>query len=286
MKKIFENQKLNQIGAIIVILLFIVGYRSVFELRESEQAAAFIGGAPQRNYTQAGLNLKFPWESLRIADKRLLLHTGKELILQERTHKNMLFDYFTLFHIDNPILYMTKVGDLGKATRRIDDNLGSDIAAVIGANTLDDIVTYRRPELLDTIKAMSNDGLSDIALSLRFFSFNRVELPDENKPAVYSDMIADRTKISTSYQEEGHRMAKEITSEADSRARTIRSTAEAMADSITGKADGDALELMNRAYSRSKELFELYNEVETYKKAYGENTEWIIDGKNLLTPPK
>lgn len=282
MKKILTNTKPNVICALISIVLIIIINLSVFTIRQGEQASAFLFGHAQRDYLTPGLKAKYPWESVNKVDKRLLLHKADAMTLQDITKKNLLIDYFTLFKIDNPKTYFTKVGTMEKAYHRIDDHLGSDINAVLGKNTSEDIITHKRSDLLSQIKKSTNEGLDDIDISLQFVSFNRVELPNENKESVFQDMIADRNKISNGYNGQAKQIKDSIQSEVDFRVTQIISTAQKNASIIMGKADSIRLHTLNTAYAKSKELFRLQNKIETFKRAYAENTEWYVTPEELL----
>lgn len=278
----FTSQKTNIVLSIILIVFLIVCNTSLFTINEGEQASAFLFGKSKRDYTNPGLRVKWPWEKVIRVDKRLLLHTAGAMTLQESTKKNILIDYFCLFKVDNPKTYFTKVVSIEKAKDRIDDHVGSDIAALIGKSAFDDIVTNNRQELLDKTKKSSNKGLDDIDISIKLLSFNRVELPAENRAAVFGDMIADRNKISKGYLAEGQRIQDSIQSAADYTVSQILSSAHRQADSIKGTADAIRLQLLNNAYAKSKELFMLYNEIETFKAAYAKNTEWVLTPDNLF----
>ena len=284
-KEVYRDHK-DKVWSVIIIMLIILGKLSFFTLNESEQAGAFLFGTAKRNYTTAGLKVKLPWESIVRADKRLLIHSGQEAVLQEKDKKNLLIDCFVIWRIVNPTLYLTKVGSIAKATRRIDDNVGSYTPAALGANSFVDIVTNNRQGILDGIKDKSNNGLDDIALKIELLSFNRVELPKANQEAVFKDMIADRSRISASHRAEGNKLKDSIQTSADRRVAEIVSVANMQADSIMGLADATKLAILNSAYARSKSLFEEFNKIETFKKSYSKNTEWIIDAKNLLTFPR
>lgn len=285
MKDLFINKRKNTIGFFVCLFVIIVLFSSLFKIHEGEQASAFLFGKAKRDYTASGLHAKWPWESIKRVDKKLLIHTARALTLQEKTKKKLLIDYFCLFKIDNPKTYFTKVVNMDKARHRIDDHLGSDVAAVIGQNEFEDIVTNKRQIFLDTIKSASNKGLDDIDLSIKFLSFNRVELPDENKQAVFGDMIADRNKISAGYLAEGQQIKDSIVSFADFKATEIVANAEKNASIIMGRADSLRLHMLNKAYGKSKELFQLYNKIETYKKSYSTNTEWIMTPDKLIEIP-
>lgn len=281
---LLHNSKKNTISFGIIMLLLMVISSTLFSVKEGEQASAFFFGKPTRDYLTPGLHVKWPWpiETLNKVDKRLLLYTAREMTLQEKTKKKLLIDWFCLWKVDNPKTYFTKVVNKGKAERRIDDNVSSDIAATLGENIFEDIVTNNRQELLHEIHKSSNKGLDDIDLSIKFLSFNRVELPNENKAAVFRDMIADRQKISNGYIAEGQKLQDSIKSNADYLASKTTSEAKLEAGIIKGRADSTRLALLNRAYNKSKDLFQIYNEIETFKKAYSKNTEWILTPNNLF----
>ena len=283
-KSILTDQKRNWIGFIAIIMIILGLNSSFFILREGEQASAFAFGEARRDYTIPGLKLKAPWpfETIKKVDKRLLLYSGREMVLKEKSKKNLLIDWFCLYRIDNPKTYFTKVVSMGKAERRIDDNISSDISAILGENLFDDIVTNNRQNLLERIKASSNKGLDDIDLSVKFLSFNRVELPDENKNSVFNDMIADRNKISQGYIAEGKKNQDSIQAVADFKVAEILSAAQREAGMIKGSADSTRLAILNSSYRKSPELFKLYNEIETFKKVYKDNTEWVLSPEGLI----
>jgi regulator of protease activity HflC (stomatin/prohibitin superfamily) len=77
-----------------------------------------------------------------------------------------------------------------------------------------------------------------------------------------------------------------ITSHADFLVADIEATADRQSDSIRGRADKERLSILNKGYAQSATLFRIYNEIETYRISYGKNTEWILDGKHILSPPK
>jgi membrane protease subunit HflC len=289
MKKIFTDTKSNWIATVIVVVVFIIVSSMLFTIKEYEKAAAFQFGKYAREYNTPGLKVKAPWpfETVYKVDTRLQLHSAREMTIQEKTKKKLLIDYFTLYRIERPKTFFTKIGgNMEKAIHRLDDNTGSDVAAIIGESSFDDIVTNKRQQLLDTIQKMSNRGLEDIDLKIYFMSFNRVELPDENKAAVFRDMINDRNKISSQYRSEGQMVYDSITSNADFLVADIIAKANRTADSIKGRADQERIAILNKGYAQSAPLFRIYNEIETYKKAYTKNTEWILDGKTLLSPPQ
>jgi membrane protease subunit HflC len=280
-----QNKKQNIILAAIFIFVVMIVNASFFNIHQSEQGYAFKFGEPKREYVSPGLHAKYFWEDMIRCDKRLLLHNASDMTLQEKTKKKLLIDYFVLFHIDNPKTYFMKVVTMEKAKHRIDDHVGSDIAATLGQNVFEDIVTNKRQNLLNEVKSSSNKGLKDIDISIKLLSFNRVELPNENRPAVFADMISDRNKIANGFLAEGKSISDSIISVANYRQRQIISLANFQADSIMGKANAEKLNTLNKAYSQSKELFKLYQEIETFKIAYSKNTEWIMS-PNQMFPNK
>ncbi|MDR2541022.1 MAG: hypothetical protein LBD11_04505 [Candidatus Peribacteria bacterium] len=289
MKKILFETKWNSLVALVVIILFIIGKSTFFTLREYEKAAAYHFEEFSRSYMEPGLHFKWPWpfETVNRLDTRLQLYEGKPTVIKEKNKKNLLIDPFLLWKPINPNTFFTKLGgNMTRAIHRLEDHTGAVVNRVLGSSNFDDIVTNNRQNILDTIKSISNEELKDIDLSVALFSFNRVELPPENQQSVFDRMISERTKVVQGIDADGERIYKEITTSADFTANNIRNNANRMADSIKGVADKERLAIMNAFAIKSRSLFDLYNKIETYKKSYGENTEWILDGKEILNTPK
>jgi membrane protease subunit HflC len=289
MNKILFEVKWNCLAMLITLIVIIVGNSSIFSLREYEKAAAYHFGEFSRSYTEPGLHFKWPWpfETVNRLDTRLQLYEGKPTVIKEKNKKNLLIDPFLLWKPINPNTFFTKLGgNMTRAIHRLEDHTGAVINRVLGSSGFDDIVTNNRQDILDTIKAISNEELKDIDLILALFSFNRVELPAENQQSVFERMVNERKKVVKGIHADGERIYKEITSDADFTANDIRNNAKRISDSIKGVADEMALAILNGFAAKSKSLFDLQNKIETFKKSYGENTEWILDGENILAPPK
>jgi membrane protease subunit HflC len=289
MKKVFFDVKSNCMAALILLIIIIIGASSIFSLREYEKAAAYHFGEFSRSYIEPGLHFKWPWpfETVNRLDTRLQLYEGKPTVIKEKNKKNLLVDPFLLWKPINPNTFFTKLGgNMTRAIHRLEDHTGAVVNRVLGSSNFDAIVTTNRQEILDTIKAISNDELKDIDLVVALFSFNRVELPSENQQSVFERMVNERNKVVKGIDADGERIYKEITSDADFTANDIRNNAKRMSDSIKGVADEKALAILNNFAAKSKPLFELQNKIETFKKSYGENTEWILDGKEILAHPK
>ena len=74
-------------------------------------------------------------------------------------------------------------------------------------------------------------------------------------------------------------------SDADFQSNDILAQANKNASVIMGRADSLRLNMLNKAYAKSKTLFTLYNKIETFKMSYSTNTEWILTPDNMVLMP-
>ena len=76
----------------------------------------------------------------------------------------------------------------------------------------------------------------------------QIDLPDENKSAVYERMISERENIAASYAAEGAAQAKEIRNDADKSVEITISAAKAQAEKLKAEGEAEYMRILSAAY--------------------------------------
>lgn len=113
----------------------------------------------------------------------------------------------------------------------------------------------------------------------------KIDLPDDNKTAVFNRMISERNNIAAAYLAEGESEAKEIRNEADKKAQIMLAEAEAQAATIRAEGDAEYMRILSEVYDSPEEA-EFY----TYMIALdalresmtGEEKTLILDGDSPI----
>ena len=92
-------------AASVLLLLALVGtvvWRTVFFVDETEYVYVTQFGQPMRLYTEAGLGVKWPYQSLRRFDRRLQMYEppGREMLTEDK--ENLTFQWYVCWRIPGP----------------------------------------------------------------------------------------------------------------------------------------------------------------------------------------
>ena len=81
----------------------------------------------------------------------------------------------------------------------------------------------------------------------------RIDLPDENKSAVYERMISERDNIAASFSAEGAAEAKQIRNEADKSVQITLSEARAQAEKLKAEGEAEYMRILSEVYDTEEE---------------------------------
>lgn len=106
-----------------------------------------------------------------------------------------------------------------------------------------------------------------------------LDLPSDNKDAVYSRMISERNKIAAQYTAEGESQAQQIRNDVDYQVRVILSDAQKDAKSIIAEGEAEYMKIIQAAYNspERKDFYQFLRGLDATKASLTEGTMVIID---------
>ena len=116
-----------------------------------------------------------------------------------------------------------------------------------------DVIRSRDGALSDLIMANIGSTMDQYGITLKAVETKRLDLPSDNKAAVYERMISERNNIAASYTAEGNAEAKRIRNEADKKVEIILSEAEAEAQSLRAEGDAEYMRILSEVYDSDEE---------------------------------
>src|SRR5690349_25009212 len=138
---------------IILLVLVIIGYSSVFTVQQTEQVLVVRLGEPVRVVTEPGLNLKAPFiDSVISIDKRILdlENPSQEVIASDQ--KRLVVDAFARYRIKNPLLFYQSVGSVQAANLQLTTLLNAALRRVLGEVSFINVVRDERELLMGRIR--------------------------------------------------------------------------------------------------------------------------------------
>ena len=206
-----------------------------------------------------GLYLKIPFvqTSEKLPNTVLLYDLPvSDLLTADKT--SLIADCFAIWRIEEPRKFIeTLSGSVENAESRINVNVYNALKVVMSSMTRDAIISGRSGAVVEAIMANIGDSFTRYGIRLIAVETKKLDLPDDNKSAVYTRMISERNNIAASYLAEGEREAKEIRNRADRDVEIEVAQARSQAEIIKAEGDAEYMRILSEAYD-SKQKAEFY----------------------------
>ena len=269
--------KVGKILLPLVIAIFVLGFFSVFVVKEINQAIVLQFGDPKKIITEPGLNFKIPFiQNVVFLDKRILnLDTPPEEVIAS-DQKRLIVDAFARFKIVDPLKFYISVGNERVARSRLATIINSILRNVLGKQELQTLLSKDRTTQMSLIQEGVNAEAQNFGITIVDVRIKRADLSVENEKAVYDRMIAERERQAKQYRSEGEEEALKIKAETDKNRAIILANAFKTAQEISGEGDAKALEIYASAYKSDPEFYKFTRTLESYKKVIDKETKLIL----------
>lgn len=171
--------------------------------------------------------------------------------------KNMSCNAYVTWQITDMKLYYQSLSSVEAAKGRIDTSVYSAIKKVISSITQDEVISGKDGSLCESIAKYIH--LEDsYGITVTKIEIKVLDLPDDNKTAVYNRMISERGAIAAKFTADGKKEADTLRSKTDAEVRQITSDAEAQAATIIAEGEATYYQILANAYSDSPSKTEFY----------------------------
>ena len=243
------------IPIVLVVALIIVLSTSLVVTQPNEYTIIRQFGAVVRVIDQPGLSLKMPFvQTASTLPQTEMLYDLAVSDVITADKKSMVADSFVLWEISDPLKFIqTLSGNLANAEYRIDTVVYNSLKNVISSMKQEEVISGRDGELAAKIMENVGDTFAAYGITVKAIETKRIDLPDENKAAVYERMISERGNIAASYVAEGDAEAKEIRNEADKSVQITLSEASAEAEKIKAEGEAEYMRILSQVYDTQDE---------------------------------
>ena len=124
--------------------------------------------------------------------------------------------------------------------------------------TQDEIIAARGERLTQLITDDANADIQVYGIEIVQSQIKALDLPEDNKAAVFTRMISERENIAASYTAEGAAEAQKIRNETDRKVTVMKAEAEKEAASILAEGESEYMRILQDAYN-SESKAEFYN---------------------------
>lgn len=289
-----ENNKKKSGGGFGKVFLIIVAFAAIIVLANSlvvtaENKYTLVKqfGKIERIVDEAGLSFKIPFiQSTDTLPKQILLYdlAASEVFTMDK--KTMVADSYVLWKIDDPQLFVqTLNSQVANAESRINAQVFMSMKNIISSLDQTEVINGRDGELTKMIMGNIGNSMEQYGIELITVEIKRLDLPDDNKNAVYERMISERNNIAASYIAEGEAEATKIRTQTDYEISVNISKAKAEAEATVAAGEAEYMKILSEVYadqSRS-DFYTFVLSLDAAKASMvGENKTLILDEESPI----
>ena len=269
---------------VLLLLGFLLTSGTLYIVPVNEHAVVTRFGKIVRVHSTPGVHVKIPFLDVVYAyPKWLQEHDSDpvETVLGDK--RNVIFDTFLLYRIDDPQAFHTRIRNTETLARRIDDVIFGSIRVVAGLYNYEDILNDKRDEIIEMTAERVRSQTRNMGIALVRVAIRNFTLPDQNLQAIYSNMKSERVRIAQGILAAGRAQANRITAEADRKAQEILASAFKQGQTLRGEGDREAQVIISRAMGEAFTLYEQMKAIEFFRKGLRKDSVLIVDpGKGLF----
>ena len=273
--------------AIIVFVLAIAAFGSVYTVAENEYACTFRFSEIVGTTDASGLHLKIPFiDSVKYFPKNMQIYDIPPSEVLTSDKQTMTVDCYILWSISDPQQFYRALGTTVRAEERLNAITYTAMKIAMGTLAQADIINMNdgaeRNEIYEGITTTVDTQTAAYGIRVADVKIKQFDLPDSNLNAVYSRMISERNQMAEKYTADGNYEASIIHNDVDKQVNIIISNAEAQAAKLEAEGEAEYMRLLAEAYNskEKKDFYEFTLALDALKKSLTGDEKTIILDKD------
>ena len=263
---------------IIVPLIAVILWLSIFTVDERQEAIKFQFGEIIEADYEPGLHLKIPFvNNVRKFDNRILTIDQKPERFLTQEKKDLIVDSYVKWRIKDVVQYFkTTQGDELTAGRLLYENINNGLRNEFGKRTIQEVISGDRTEIMGVMTAQASERAKSLGIEVVDVRVKKVDYPERVSNSVYQRMRAEREREARDFRSKGHEASERIQADAD-RQRSVL-VAEAYRDSEIARGEGDAgaTDIYAAAFNQDREFYKFYRSITAYTKNFSSAGDVIL----------
>ena len=198
-----------------------------------------------------GVSFKIPFvQSETVISSKMRLSDLPVSDVMTSDKKSMIADCFVMWKIEDPVKFIQKLsGSVQNAESRISSNVYNALKNVISSLSQEEVISGRDGELAQILTDRLGTNLETYGIKVTKIETKMLDLPDENKDAVYNRMISERNNIAASYTAQGEQQAQEIKNDTNEKVTILLAQAEKTAATLVAEGEAEYMKILSEAYN-------------------------------------
>ncbi|SHH96463.1 protease modulator HflC [Ferrimonas marina] len=275
---------MNPRNLIILVLLLLVGFSSIFVVQEGERAIVKRFGVIQKDAEgenrvyEPGLNFKMPiFDQVFTLNARILTLDAPADRFVTSEQKDLMVDSFVKWRIvDFGQFYLATQGNQLMAESLLQSKINNGLRSEFGSRTIREIVSGSRDELQKEALRATRTDARELGVEVVDVRVKQINLPREVSEFIYDRMRAQREAVARAHRSEGQERAEVIRAGADANATVIVAEAERESRTIRGEGDGNAARIYAEAYGQNPDFYSLLRSLDAYRTSFQSREDVLV----------
>jgi membrane protease subunit HflC len=259
------------VALIILALVLVLGYSSIFTVDERELAIKFRLGEIVKADYEPGLYFQMPFiNNVRKYEKRILTLDARPANYLTKEKKNVNVDFFVKWRIsDVSTYYKAMAGNERTAAERIYTTLNDGLRGEFSSRNIQEVISGERRMIMSDMTKQANDQLGRFGIEVVDVRVKRIDFTETISESVYRRMEAERTRVAKDLRSRGAEAAEIIRASADRQRTVLLAEAYKQAQETRGEGDAKAADIYAKAYNQNPEFYSFYRSLDAYRKSFG-----------------
>jgi membrane protease subunit HflC len=243
-----------------------------FVVDQRQYAVVFALGEIKEVVSRPGLHFKLPppFQNVQYFDNRILTIDTADVdrfITSEKL--NVQIDTFVKWRIADPRQFFVSVGGSELiASDRLQRSLRDSLNNEVAKKTVTDVISGKRQELLDSVRAKMNEDAKQIGAEVIDVRLKRVDFAPEVSERVFDRMQSERKRVANERRATGAAESEKIRADADRQRDVLIAEAYRDAQQVKGEGDAKASALFADAFGKNPEFAGFYRSLEAYRNSF------------------
>ncbi len=234
---------------IVAVVLLILSQTCLVVTYENEYKLVKQFGKVEKIVSEPGLSFKIPFiQTVDTLPKEMLVYDLQPSDVITMDKKTMVCDSYVLWKISDPQKFVQTLNSKIYAEDRINTTVYNAMKNVISSMEQTEVISGRDGALSEKIRANIGTDMEEYGIDLISVETKHLDLPGDNKAAVYERMISERNNIAAQYTAEGEAEATKIRTQTDNEVAIKLSEAEAKAEKTIADGEAEYMRIMSTVY--------------------------------------
>lgn len=255
------KKTIGRIAAVVIVILAaaILG-GSLYTVPQKQYAAVRQFGKIVRVESTSGLKFKLPFiQSVQRVSAARNIYDMPASDVITRDKKSMIADDYVIWEVTDPIRYIQTLNAVSvRAEERIEAAVYNATKSVISAMSQDEVIEARGEKLTKLITDDANESMTGYGITIVQAQIKALDLPADNKQAVYERMISERQNIAAQYTAEGNREKQKIMNETDREVAVMKAEARKQAAVLEAEGEAEYMKILQESYN-TEDKADFYN---------------------------